>query len=545
MAKGEKRGFFCQHCGWESPQWFGFCRSCGVQEPLVEAPAPSRTQGARPTWVNAGEGPVELASVTLEHTPRLPLPLPEVNRVLGGGLVAGSMVLLAGEPGIGKSTLLLQIAQGMAREGRVAYLAGEESPEQVRLRAQRLGMSGQSIFLLSDTCVDTLWERLDALKPRLLIVDSIQTVFTEDEEGTPGSVVQVRECTRRLLQWGKAHRVPVLLVGHVTKEGDVAGPQVLQHMVDAVLSLEGERRTSLRILRADKNRFGSTQEVAVLEMTTQGLREVTDPSRYLLEGRSLAPGSAVAPLLVGDRPLLVEVQALTSPTTSPSLRRDAVGYDERRLRSIAATLSQRAHFPIDDQDIIVKIVGGIRVDDPAADLAIAMAIASSARDTPLDQTSIFLGEVGLTGELRGVPQTERRLREAARLGFTSAVLPAGGEWRASPGLTAHPVRTLRQALDLAIPRKPKDPMDNLATLFHHDEEARRIAERALELEEDAKNREHWLGFEWNDVEASERKLRSLVGSLLKVTFKSNNAICYRLKDPSAVRQALKRAQASP
>lgn len=545
MAKGEKRSFFCQHCGWESPQWFGFCRSCGIQEPLVEAPTPRPSRGARRTWVNGGGAPIELASVTLEQNPRLPLPLPEVNRVLGGGLVAGSIVLLAGEPGIGKSTLLLQIAQSMAREGKVAYVAGEESPEQVGLRSRRMGMSGEGVFLLADTCVDTLLEHLDTLSPHLLIVDSVQTTFTEEVVGPPGGIVQVRECTRRLLQWGKANRVPVLLVGHITKEGDVAGPQVLQHMVDVVLYLEGERRTALRILRADKNRFGSTQEVAVLEMTTQGLREVSDPSRYLLEGRSQAPGSAVAPLLVGDRPLLVEVQALTSTPTSPSPRRDAVGYDERRLRSIAATLSQRARFPVDDQDITVKIVGGIRVDDPAADLAIAMAIASSAQDTPLAQMTAFLGEVGLTGELRGVPQTQRRLQEAARLGFTTALVPASGELEAPHGMQVHPVRTLREALDTAILRKVKDPVEVLVSLFSQDQEARRIAQIALGLEEQNQNREHWLGFQWTDVGAHERKLRSLVPTLLRVTFKSNKNTYYRLKDPNAVRPALERVQEVP
>ncbi|GBD10680.1 DNA repair protein RadA [bacterium HR23] len=537
MPKGERHAYFCQHCGWESPQWFGFCRACGVQEPLVEAPLPTAQRSA---WVTPGGEPMELAEVRVEGAPRIPLPLPEVNRVLGGGLVPGSILLLAGEPGIGKSTLLLQIAHALAQQGPVVYLAGEESPEQVRLRSQRLGIDGRGIFLLSDTCIDTLPERLERFSPSLLIVDSVQTLFTQEAEGTPGSVVQVRECTRRLLQWGKGRRVPVLLVGHVTKAGEVAGPEVLQHMVDAVLSLEGERRTALRLLRAEKNRFGSTQEVAVLEMTAHGLREVADPSRYLLEGRSQAPGSAVAPLLVGDRPLLVEVQALTSPTGAPSPRRDAVGYDERRLRSIVATLVQRAHFPLGDQDITVKVVGGLRVDDPAADLAVALAIASSARDRPLNPSTVFLGEVGLTGELRSVPQTERRLQESARLGFTSALLPAGGEAHSPQGMQVHPLHTLRDALALALPHLPQsqDSVQALVDLFQHDEEAQRIARRALDLEEREGHQGHWLGFEWHEVEAQERKLRALVGPLLKVSFRSNSATCYRLKNPQAVRQAL-------
>ncbi|MCS7207055.1 MAG: DNA repair protein RadA [Dehalococcoidia bacterium] len=534
MPPKERRLYSCVHCGWESPQWLGFCRACGVQEPLVEA-SPSTP----PPWVTAGGAPIELAHVEGEGAPRLPLPLPEVNRVLGGGIVAGSIILLAGEPGIGKSTLLLQIASALAAQGRVVYLAGEESPQQIASRARRMGIPGQGIILISDTCLDTLGSHLDTLSPRLLIVDSIQTVFTQEAEGFPGSIVQVRECTRRFLHWAKPRGVPVLLVGHVTKEGDVAGPQVLQHMVDAVLFLEGERRTALRLLRADKNRFGSTQEVAVLEMTAQGLREVADPSRYLLEGRSLAPGSAVAPLLVGDRPLLVEVQALTSPASGSSPRRDAVGYDERRLRSIVATLSQRAHFPISDQDITVKVVGGLRVDDPAADLAVALAIASSARDTALDPHTVFLGEVGLTGELRGVPQTERRLREAARLGFTSALVPPG-EGGAVPEMTVHRVRTLRQALALAIPPKKRDPVDPLVALFRKDAEAMRIARNALALEE--RTPRGWLGFEWYEVEARKETLEKLVGTLVEVTLKTNSSTYYRLKDPEAVRRALKKME---
>jgi DNA repair protein RadA/Sms len=354
---------------------------------------------------------------------------------------------------MGKSTLLLQVAHAMAGQGKVAYLSGEESPEQVLLRARRLGIRGGGIFLLTDPCIDSLWQHLDALTPSLLIVDSIQTVYTEGVEGTPGSILQVRECARLLLQWGKAHRTPVVLVGHVTKEGEVAGPQVLQHMVDAVLLLEGERNTPLRILRAVKNRFGPTDEVAVLEMGPQGLREVPDPSRYLLSGRAPAPGSVVAPLLVGDRPLLVEVQALTGPAGNFAPRRDAVGYDERRLRSVAAALAQRARFPVGDKDIAVKVVGGIRADDPAADLAVALAIASSVRDVPLEPGAVAFGEVGLTGELRPVPHTRRRLQETARLGFTAVILPLREEEPIPPGLTVYPVGTLRQALEKALPQR--------------------------------------------------------------------------------------------
>lgn len=453
MPKGGRKVFLCTACGWESPQWFGFCRSCGSQTPLVEAPVPTSTPTPRQGWVSGGPAPVELAQVQGDASPRLPLPFPEVNRVLGGGLVLGSILLVAGEPGMGKSTLLLQVAHAMAGQGKVAYLSGEESPEQVLLRARRLGIRGEGIFLLTDPCIDSLWQHLDALTPSLLIVDSIQTVYTEGVEGTPGSILQVRECARLLLQWGKAHRTPVVLVGHVTKEGEVAGPQVLQHMVDAVLLLEGERNTPLRILRAVKNRFGPTDEVAVLEMGPQGLREVPDPSRYLLSGRAPAPGSVVAPLLVGDRPLLVEVQALTGPAGNFAPRRDAVGYDERRLRSVAAALAQRARFPVGDKDIAVKVVGGIRADDPAADLAVALAIASSVRDVPLEPGAVAFGEVGLTGELRPVPHTRRRLQETARLGFTAVILPLREEEPIPPGLTVYPVGTLRQALEKALPQR--------------------------------------------------------------------------------------------
>ena len=423
-----KTSFFCQDCGYESPKWMGFCPSCEGHSPLVERPRGGRTTSQR--WLTQGASePQELSQVSNDEQDRLPVAFEEMNRVLGGGLVPGSLVLLAGEPGVGKSTLLLQVAQYVAsRGGNVLYVSGEESVRQTKLRSQRLGFSGKGIYILTETEVDEITSQLESFSPALVMVDSIQTLYAQEIPSGPGTVGQVRECTLRLMRWAKARAVPVLMAGHVTKDGSLAGPRVLEHMVDVVLYLEGENLNSYRVLRGDKNRFGSTNEVGIFEMGGNGLEEVSDPSRVLIaQHREDAVGSAIVPVLEGSRPLLVEVQALTSPSMLPVPRRVANGVEYNRLLLLTAVLSRRAGLNLSNQDVIVNVVGGLRIREPAADAAIALAIASSMRNTPVQPGMVALGEVGLSGELRPVTQTQRRLNEAYRLGFHRCLLPASTE----------------------------------------------------------------------------------------------------------------------
>jgi len=397
------------------------------------------------------------------------LPSAELNRVLGGGIVPGSVILLAGEPGVGKSTLLLQIARYLSSTARsVVYASGEESPHQIKLRSQRLGISGEGIFLLSETDVEQLLARLEECRPALVIVDSIQTLYTQDAPSGPGSVVQVRECGLRLLRWAKQRNVPLLIAGHMTKDGSLAGPRVLEHMVDTVMYLEGEDLNSYRILRCGKNRFGSTIEVGVFEMTGQGLIEVSDPSRALLAQRyQHAVGAALVPALEGTRPLLMEVQALTSPSYAPVPRRVANGVDYNRLLMLTAVASRRASLDIAGQDIIVSIAGGFKVIEPAIDLGVILAIASSLHNQSIDARSVALGEVGLSGELRNVPQVDRRLQEASRLGLARCILPetARPDVIPCPNLELVFVRTVREALKAILgqsrnPNHGKQPTVN-------------------------------------------------------------------------------------
>ena len=433
----------------------GFCPACGVREPLVEAPESRPDAG--PWLGSGGDEPQELSQVSLDGVPRIQLPYPELNRVLGGGVVPGSIILMAGEPGIGKSTLLLQVAAALTAVGEsgVLYISGEESSPQIRLRAERLGISGQGLFLLGETNLQGALRWMDERRPTAVIVDSIQTMYSDAIPSGPGSVAQVRECARLLLAWAKAHRNPVLLSGHVTKEGDVAGPRVLEHMVDVVLSLEGETLTPLRVLRSTKNRFGSTNEVALFQMESGGLVEVADPSLALMSRRQgQLVGSAVVSVLEGTRPLLVEVQALTAPTHSPIPRRVVSGLESTRLVMLTAVLDRRAGLPLGGQDVIVNVVGGIRVGEPAVDLAVALAVASSFRGVPLEEDTVVLGEVGLSGEVRPVPQTARRLQEAARLGLARALVPAGSDDLPpkEAGIQVTEVATLSQAIQAALPR---------------------------------------------------------------------------------------------
>ena len=449
--------FVCQDCGYESPKWLGFCPSpsCRSGQPLVEM-TPARASSPHPSWMPAEHGDVpELSSLDAGGQPRIELPCQELNRVLGGGIVPGSVVLVAGEPGVGKSTLLLQVAQYMSSTGRaVLYVSGEESPQQIKLRAERLGFPGQGTFLLSETDVDVVIEKLEEKRPALAILDSIQTLYCQDVPSGAGSVVQIREAGLRLIRWAKARNVPVFLAGHVTKDGNVAGPRVLEHMVDVVLYLESQEFGTFRVLRSAKNRFGSTAEVGVFEMTGQGLAEVTDPSKVLLSQRyEEAVGAALVPVVEGSRPLMLEVQALTSPSQLPAPRRVANGVDFNRLLMLTTVASRRAGLDLSGQDIVVSVAGGLRINEPAADLAVVLAIASSLKNRPLNSNMVAFGEVGLSGELRAVPQAQRRVAEAARLGLTRCVLPQtslDGLDR-PPGVEFLPVRTLRQAFAVALP----------------------------------------------------------------------------------------------
>ena len=452
----QKSVFVCQDCGYQSPKWMGFCpaSSCGSTLPLEET---SRVPASLPStrWFDPSSEPLqELSKLDPLDQPRVQLPWEELNRVLGGGIVPGSVVLLAGEPGVGKSTLLLQIAQMVSAAGdKVLYVSGEESPHQIKLRSQRLGFNGDRVFLLTETDVDLVVERLEEFQPKLALIDSIQTLFCQDAPSGPGSVAQVREAGLRLMRWAKARRTPIFMAGHMTKDGSLAGPRVLEHMVDVVTYLECQDMTSFRIMRNGKNRFGSTTEVGVFEMTAQGLVEVPDPSLALLSQRyDQAVGSVLIPVLEGSRPLLLEVQALTSPSQIPVPRRVVNGVDYNRLLMLAAVAGRRAGLELSGQDIIVSVAGGFRVTEPASDLAVVLALASSLYNRAVDSSLVAFGEVGLSGELRSVPQGQRRLQEAVRLGFSRCILPQSTVEAADVprGIEVVAVRTLREALGAAL-----------------------------------------------------------------------------------------------
>jgi DNA repair protein RadA/Sms len=385
---------------------------------------------------------------------RMPVGIAEFNRVLGGGLVPGALVLIGGDPGIGKSTLILQAAGALAETNApVVYVSAEESPQQIKLRADRLGVATDDILVLAETDLETILATAEEANPGVLIVDSIQTVMVDDITSAAGSVSQVRECTSRIMQWAKPRNIPVFIVGHVTKEGAIAGPRVLEHMVDAVLYLEGERFHQYRILRAVKNRYGSTDEVGVFEMIGDGLREVRNPSEAFLEERStMAPGSTVAVTMEGSRPILVEVQALATPSNFSMPRRSANGLDGNRLQLLVAVLQKRVGLGLGTQDVYANVVGGMRIMEPAADLAVAVAVASSLRDRPVDQGTVCIGEIGLSGEIRSVNHLERRIQEASRLGFRRAIVPErSGNLPASSklGMDILKASTAAEAIDFA------------------------------------------------------------------------------------------------
>lgn len=448
-----RTSWVCQQCGAVSPAYLGKCPSCGEWHSMVETIEERSTPSSGRTRHRASLQP--LATISFDGEERIHVPIGELNRVLGGGLVRGSLVLVGGDPGIGKSTLILQAAGLLGREGNpVVYVSAEESAQQIKLRADRLQVSPDHILILSETNLDAILTALEGISPAMVVIDSIQTVMLDDITSAAGSVSQVRECTSRLMQWAKPRNVPVFVIGHVTKEGTIAGPRVLEHMVDAVLYLEGERFHQYRILRAVKNRFGSTDEVGVFEMADRGLREVQNPSEVFLAERSeIAPGSTVAVTMEGTRPILVEVQALATPTSFGLPRRSANGLDTSRLQLLVAVLQKRVGLSLGSQDVYANVVGGLRVLEPAVDLAVAVGIASSLRDRAVDRNAVVIGEVGLSGELRSVNRLDRRIAEAARMGFTRMIVPAGT--RKSIGETPNGVdlvrcRTASEAIDAAI-----------------------------------------------------------------------------------------------
>jgi len=453
VAKSRTR-YVCQNCGAVQIKWGGRCPDCGEWNSLVETVVEAGpVQDVRAPLVPTSAAK-PLTEIEMEAFERLQLPVEELSRVLGGGIVPGSAVLLAGDPGIGKSTLVLQTAALIAQAGgKVLYVSGEESARQIRMRAERLGIQEPNLYVLAEINLAQIMGHIDQLQPQLAVVDSIQSVYLDKLESAPGSISQVRECAAALLRLAKSTGVPVFLVGHVTKAGSIAGPRVLEHVVDTVLYLEGERFHAYRLLRSVKNRFGSTDEVGVFEMTEGGLQEVRNPSEaFLSERLPNAAGSAIAVTMEGTRPLLVEIQALTSPSPFGQPRRTANGVDFNRLLLLVAVLSKRVGLNLSNQDIFVNVVGGLRVNEPAADLAVSVAVASSYRDHPVAADLAVVGEVGLSGELRSVGQLERRLREAAKLGFNRCLVPPLRGWKRPKELEIEvvPARTLAEALEAAL-----------------------------------------------------------------------------------------------
>lgn len=451
MAKKVKTQFECQHCGYISPRYLGKCPQCQSWNSMVEEKIQDTSdRRTRTTITGQKMQPTRLADVIPKKEPRVKTQLEELNRVLGGGVVPGSMVLLGGDPGIGKSTLLLQVSQQLAATGgKVLYVSGEESAEQIKMRAQRLGVIDQEFYLFAETDMSDIRRAIEELAPDYVIIDSIQTMTQPDITSVAGSVSQVRETTAELLKIAKSNGIAIFIVGHVTKEGSIAGPRMLEHMVDTVLYFEGEQHQSFRILRAVKNRFGSTNEIGIFEMVEGGLKEVVNPSQVFLEERLAgATGSAIVVAMEGSRPILVEIQALITPTMFGNAKRTTTGLDFNRVSLIMAVLEKRTGLLLQNQDAYLKAAGGVKLNEPAIDLAIAMSIASSYKEKGTNPTECFIGEIGLTGEIRRVTAIEQRVKEVQKLGFTKVYVPKNNlsSWEAPKGIEVVGVATLSEAL---------------------------------------------------------------------------------------------------
>lgn len=460
MSKGDRHMaktkiiYYCTSCGNETPKWQGKCPACGawntLEEHIDKPTAPGRMKSA----ISLGSRTVKsLDEVDVDDEIRYSTGMNELDRVLGGGAVDGSLVLVGGAPGIGKSTLLLQICSCMCKDRKVLYVSGEESERQLKLRAQRLGVHAENLYILSETRLSDLMEAVESTKPDILIADSIQTLYNEENDSVPGSVSQVKDCTMAMMQLSKSRGITVFVVGHINKEGSIAGPKVLEHMVDCVLYFEGDTNSSYRLLRAVKNRFGSTNEIGVFEMGDRGLIEVPNPSQMLLEGRPTgASGTCVACVMEGTRPVLAEVQALVARSSLNTPRRTADGFDYNRANLLVAVGEKRGGMKLGAFDVYINVIGGLRLDEPAADLPMVLAMASSYLDKPVADDLVAIGEVGLTGEIRSVTHLSQRLSEISRLGFKQCIIPAMGAEKAEipEGLTVYRVKNLREAIAAAI-----------------------------------------------------------------------------------------------
>ena len=451
MAAKEKTVYFCTECGNENPKWAGQCPACGAWNSLVEQRAESAKKGTKKLAFSKTVKSSCITELETDAEIRFPTGMRELDRVLGGGAVKGSLVLVGGAPGIGKSTLLLQICQKLGENNKVLYVSGEESTHQLKLRAKRLQVDSGNLFILSETCLSDVLESVDAEKPDVLIIDSIQTLYNEELDSPAGGVGQVKDCTMALMQLAKGQGITVFVIGHVNKEGSIAGPKVLEHMVDCVLYFEGDQHMSYRILRAAKNRFGATNEIGVFEMLNEGLKEVENPSEMLLSGRPKdAPGTCVTCIMEGARPVLAEIQALVATAAGNKPSRQSNGFDYNRASMLLAVLEKRGGLKISQCDAYLNIIGGLTLDEPAADLAAVLSLASSYLDKPISAEMVAIGEVGLSGEVRSVSHLEQRLSEVHRLGFSKCIVPSHriGDIRPLTGLELLPVQNISDALKL-------------------------------------------------------------------------------------------------